>query len=132
MIIKNGRSKIIFGLDKKKRGYIIIQPIRKFKKLDKTELKGIISRGKLNWRKILCWFNIENVASDKAVEKNIQGKIPARAKRGNFFIPVLKTETKTKDIANIINMGFIIAQEIPKIEPAYFVLSCLNAISQRV
>ena len=111
---------------------MITQPIRKFRKLAKIELKGRISRGKLNWRKILCWPKIENVASDKALEKNIQGKIPARAKRGKFFISILKTAVKTKVIADIIKSGLMIAQEIPRIEPAYFALSCFAAISHKV
>jgi len=111
---------------------MINQPTRKFKKLDKIELKGIISRGKLNWCKIFCWFKIENIASDRALEKNIQGKIPERTKSEKFFISVLKITVKTKVIADIIKSGFIIAQEIPKIEPEYFALSCFRAISHKV
>lgn len=111
---------------------MIIQPIRKLKKFANIELKGIISRGKLNWRKILCCPNIEKVASDKALEKNIQGKIPAKAKRGKFFICILKTAVKTKLIADIIKSGLMTAQKIPRIEPIYFALSCLTAISHKV
>ena len=80
-------------------------------------------RGRLNWRIAGCWLKIENAASNKALEKNIHGNIPARANRAKCFIPSLITTVKTKVIAAIINKGFIIAQKIPRKDPEYFTLS---------
>lgn len=132
MPIKNGNNKIIFGLKTTNKGYMAIQPIKKFKKLDSIELKGRISRGILNWRRILCLFKIDSVASDKADEKNIQGKSPESTNKEKFFISVLKITEKTKVIANIIKSGLIKAKNIPRPETAYLDFSCFNDISQRV
>ncbi len=75
---------------------------------------------------------MEKAASDKVIEKNIQGKIPERTNKPKFFISVLKTTLKTKLIATIIKIGFKIAQEIPRIDPEYFVLSCLTTIVHNI
>ena len=111
---------------------MIHHPIRKFKKFARIELKGISSRGRLNCCNMDCLLRMEEAASSRAPEKNIHGKIPERAKRAKFFIPTLNTALKTKVIASKINRGFIIASHIPIIEPAYFDLSPLTAISHKV
>ena len=95
-------------------------------------LKGIISFGRLNWCKTLFWVDKEGVASDKAPEKNIHGKIPERTNKAKLFISVLKTAVNTKVIANIIKRGLIITQKIPKTEPAYLALNCFTDILHKV
>ena len=67
---------------------MIAKPIAKLRKLDKITLIGIISNGKLYWRNIGRLLNIEKVASDNELEKNIQGKIPVRTKKGKLSILV--------------------------------------------
>ncbi len=108
------------------------QPISAFKKLLKIELNGKISLGKLNCCRIFCWLFMEKVASDRALEKNIQGKMPESIKRAKFFISILKILVNTNTITNIIKTGFINAQKIPKIEPLYFALSWEIDISHKV
>jgi len=71
---------------------------------------------------------MEGTDSDKAVEKNIQGKIADSEKRGKFFIFTLITLVKTKVIANIMSRGVITAQDMPKIEPTYLAFKSRKTI----
>ena len=78
---KNPKYVIILKLKIKNRGNKNINPIRKFKKLLKTEEMGMNSRGNIFCRNNCLLAKKEFVASVKALQKKSHGIIPARTKR---------------------------------------------------
>ena len=79
--IKNGKTFKTFNWGRKKSGKTTINPTKKLIKLARIVEIGKISTGRATCFRSGTLLTMESVASDRAVEKNIQGIIAESANK---------------------------------------------------
>jgi len=119
---------IIPGLNIIKIGIMIRKPNKKFIKFAIAIDMGMTSLGIINCLRTCALLSIEVVDSIMELIKKFQGKSALNTRIEKYFIPVFMTWEKIKVITSIINRGFIIDQEIPKVEPIYLPLKFFTTI----
>ena len=104
-------------------GNITMKPNKKLTKFDTTIETGIIALGMVNCLSKPTFCFIVVALSDKAPENKNHGKSALSTNKENAFISVFITWVNTKLTATLIKSGVNTAQDMPKIEPAYFALN---------
>lgn len=97
-----------------------------------TADKGITALGIFACKSKLLEPINELVASIMELEKNIQGKIPAKANKVKFSICILKTTVKTNFMAKAKRIGKITVQANPNRASAYLSLKFFLARSNKI